>query len=75
MRYAEAMELQQAVVEQRKRGEIPDQLLIVEHPHVVTMGRNGHSENLLASPELLERALLDEEERALLDEIKKETES
>jgi len=59
MRYAEAMELQQAVVEQRKRGEIPDQLLIVEHPHVVTMGRNGHSENLLASPELLERAGID----------------
>jgi len=59
MRYAGAMELQQAVVEQRKRGEIPDQLLIVEHPHVVTMGRNGHSENLLASPELLERAGID----------------
>jgi lipoyl(octanoyl) transferase len=59
MRYAEAMELQQAVVEQRKRGEIPDQLLIVEHPHVVTVGRNGHSENLLASPELLERAGID----------------
>ena len=59
MRYAEAMELQQGVVDQRKRGEIPDQLLIVEHPHVVTMGRNGHSENLLASPELLERAGID----------------
>jgi lipoyl(octanoyl) transferase len=59
MRYAAAMELQQVVVEQRKRGEIPDQLLIVEHPHVVTMGRNGHSENLLASPELLERAGID----------------
>ena len=56
MRYAEAMELQHSLVEQRKRGEIPDQLLIVEHPHVVTMGRNGHSENLLASPELLDRA-------------------
>ena len=56
MRYAEAMEFQHSLVEQRKRGEIPDQLLIVEHPHVVTMGRNGHSENLLASPELLDRA-------------------
>jgi lipoyl(octanoyl) transferase len=57
--YAEAMELQHSLVEQRKRSEIPDQLLIVEHPHVVTMGRNGHSENLLASPELLERAGID----------------
>ena len=29
-------------VERRKSGAISDQLLIVEHPHVVTMGRNGH---------------------------------
>jgi lipoyl(octanoyl) transferase len=54
--YAEAFELQRTLVDQRKRGEICDQLLIVEHPHVVTMGRNGHDENVLASPELLERA-------------------
>jgi len=56
MRYADAFALQQQLVERRKRGEISDQLLIVEHPHVVTMGRNGHDENLLAQPELLERA-------------------
>ena len=56
MRYADAFALQQQFVEQRKRGDIPDQLLIVEHPHVVTMGRNGHDENLLAQPELLERS-------------------
>ena len=54
--YAEAFELQRTKVDQRKRGEISDQLLIVEHPHVVTMGRNGHDANVLASPELLERA-------------------
>src|SRR5271163_359723 len=56
MRYADAFALQQQFVERRKRREIPDQLLIVEHPHVVTMGRTGHDENLLAAPELLERA-------------------
>ena len=56
MGYAEAFELQRGLVERRKRGEIPDQLLIVEHPHVVTMGRNGQLENLLASAEVLERA-------------------
>jgi lipoyl(octanoyl) transferase len=56
MRYAEAFALQQQLVDRRKRREIPDQLLIVEHPHVVTMGRSGHDENLLAPPELLERA-------------------
>jgi lipoyl(octanoyl) transferase len=54
--YAEAFQLQRTLVDRRKRGEIPDQLLIVEHPHVVTMGRNGHDENVLATPELLQRA-------------------
>lgn len=54
--YAEAFALQQQLVHERKHGQISDQLLFVEHPHVVTMGRNGRSENLLASPELLERA-------------------
>lgn len=56
MGYAAAFELQRSLVERRKRGEIADQLLIIEHPHVVTMGRNGHDENVLASTELLERA-------------------
>ena len=56
MSYSQAMDLQHALVEQRKLGEIPDQLLIVEHPHVVTMGRNAHMENVLASPEILQRA-------------------
>jgi lipoyl(octanoyl) transferase len=54
--YREAFDLQRTLVERRKRGEIPDQFLIVEHPPVVTMGRNGHSENMLAEPEVLERA-------------------
>jgi lipoyl(octanoyl) transferase len=54
--YARALELQRDLVERRKRAEIPDQLLIVEHPHVITMGRNGHMENVLASPDILERA-------------------
>jgi lipoyl(octanoyl) transferase len=56
MGYAEAFALQQDLVAKRKQGEIPDQLLFVEHPHVVTMGRNGHDENLLAAPELLARS-------------------
>jgi lipoyl(octanoyl) transferase len=54
--YAEALAIQKDLVEQRKRGLIPDQLLIVEHPHVITMGRNGHAENLLASEDILRRA-------------------
>jgi lipoyl(octanoyl) transferase len=54
--YAEAFELQRELVERRKRDEIPDQLLIVEHPHVITMGRNAHDQNVLAAPGLLARA-------------------
>src|SRR5579883_3192403 len=56
MPYGAAFDLQRKLVEQRKRGEIADQLLFVEHPHVVTMGRNAHEKNILASPEMLERA-------------------
>lgn len=56
MKYGPALEKQRELVELRKNGEISDRLLIVEHPHVVTMGRNGHSENLLAQPELLARS-------------------
>jgi lipoyl(octanoyl) transferase len=56
MGYAQAFEVQRERVEKRKRGEIPDQLIFVEHPHVITMGRNGHDENLLASQEVLRRS-------------------
>lgn len=54
--YGEALSLQAVLVEQRKQGAIPDQLLLLEHPHVVTLGRNGRREHLLARPEMLERA-------------------
>jgi lipoyl(octanoyl) transferase len=54
--YAEALAIQKELAGKRKAGEIPDQLLIVEHPHVITLGRNGHAENLLASDEVLRGA-------------------
>lgn len=54
--YAEALAIQKDLVDKRKHGLIPDQLLIVEHPHVITTGRNGHAENLLASEDILRRA-------------------
>ena len=56
MDYARAFELQRELVERRKRGEIPDQLLIVEHPHVITLGRNGRLDHLLAGEDVLRRA-------------------
>lgn len=54
--YDDAWKLQCDRVERRKRGEIADQLMFVEHPHVITMGRNAREENVLAAPELLSRA-------------------
>jgi lipoyl(octanoyl) transferase len=55
-RYGEALAIQKDLVEQRKQGLIRDQLLIVEHPHVITLGRNGRTENLLANEDVLRRA-------------------
>ncbi|HZT29085.1 MAG TPA: lipoyl(octanoyl) transferase LipB [Bryobacteraceae bacterium] len=54
--YREAFELQQQLVAGRKEGSLPDQLLLLEHPHTITLGRNGHLENLLAGEEGLRRA-------------------
>jgi lipoyl(octanoyl) transferase len=52
--YENGMNLQQKLVELRQRNEVPDQLLLLEHPPVITLGRGGDARNLLASPELLE---------------------
>jgi lipoyl(octanoyl) transferase len=51
--YEAAWELQRRVVAARKLALIPDVLLLCEHPHVITLGRGGKSENLLASDHLL----------------------
>jgi len=54
--YGEAFELQRTLVDKRKRGEIPDQLLVIEHPPTITVGRNGRMEHVLAGREVLGRA-------------------
>ncbi len=51
--YAEALRLQQERITARKAGEVPDTLLLLEHPHVYTLGRNARGENLLVSSERL----------------------
>ena len=52
--YQEALRLQAQRVAQRKSGTISDTLLLLEHPHVYTLGRNARREHLLASREWLE---------------------
>ncbi|MDB4951831.1 MAG: lipB [Gemmatimonadetes bacterium] len=49
--YSNALELQADLVKQRRAGEIPDTLLLLEHPHVITLGSGAHDENVLVSPE------------------------
>ena len=51
--YAEAWDLQRAIWEGRIEGRADDYLLLVEHPHVYTVGRNGDGSNLLVEPDSL----------------------
>jgi lipoate-protein ligase B len=46
--YAEVWGMQRELVAARQRDEVPDTLLFVEHPHVITLGRGTHRENLVA---------------------------
>ena len=51
--YEESLALQRTLVEQRQRDEIPDTLLLVEHPHVLTLGVRGDGgrSHILAAPD------------------------
>lgn len=52
--YADGLELQRHLVEERKADRIPDTLLLLQHPHVLTVGvkKDGRS-HILASPDRL----------------------
>jgi lipoyl(octanoyl) transferase len=52
--YDEGLALQRELVEKRRAEKIPDQLLLLEHPHVITLGSSSHEENVLLSPDELE---------------------
>ena len=51
--YGAAWELQRRLVDARKAGAVPDVLLLCEHPHVITLGRNGKLAHLRASVHVL----------------------
>jgi len=48
--YGTAWKLQKRLVQLRLQGEIPDTLLLVEHPPTITLGRTAHAENLRIDP-------------------------
>ncbi len=53
--YAIASQMQRELVEQRRAGNLPDILLLLEHPHVITLGVKADAarSHLVAAPELL----------------------
>ncbi|HET9851450.1 MAG TPA: lipoyl(octanoyl) transferase LipB [Candidatus Limnocylindrales bacterium] len=53
--YRDAWSLQKELLEQRASGEIPDQLLLLEHDAVLTLGRQADQSHVLASPKELRR--------------------
>ena len=52
--YKKAWDLQHDLWSRRVRGELPDLLLFLEHPHVITLGRRGNRSYLIASQEILD---------------------
>ncbi len=54
--YGDALDLQKQLVEERKADAIPDQLLLLEHPPVITLGVKTRSDrsHVVATPEILE---------------------
>ena len=53
--YADGLALQDELVALRRAGEIPDTLLLLEHPHVITLGSSARAEHVLADERTLER--------------------
>ncbi len=55
MRYERAAQLQVEVREALARGDSPERLLLLEHPHVYTLGRNATEHDILEPPDALAR--------------------
>jgi lipoyl(octanoyl) transferase len=54
--YGSALDLQRSTLNARKSGDIPDTLLLLEHPHVVTLGRRADDTHLVTERSGLEAA-------------------
>lgn len=54
--YGESMRLQENLVKARARGSVGDMLLLLQHPPVITVGRGGGPEDILAPAEALRDA-------------------
>lgn len=59
LEYQAAYDLQRRLHTQVVAGELPDLLLLLEHPHVYTLGRRGQQSDILASEDALSRLNVD----------------
>lgn len=57
--YGDAWALQKSLLAARQAGAVPDTVLFVEHPPVITLGRAARASNVLAAPGLLARHGID----------------
>lgn len=57
--YAEGLRLQEELVTRRRAGDVPDTLLLLEHPHVITLGASTEEGDVLVAPDELERRGID----------------
>ncbi len=55
MRYQEALKIQEKLLDMRLNNYCEDTLLLVEHPHVITLGKRGKVENILLPVDELKR--------------------
>jgi lipoyl(octanoyl) transferase len=53
--YGEGLALQEKLVAERRAGDVPDTLLLLEHPHVITLGSSADREHVLLEPAERER--------------------
>jgi len=53
--YADALQMQMRLLTARQQGDIPDTLILLEHPPTITLGRGSHDTDLLTSEDALKR--------------------
>ena len=63
--YDDGLDLQDRLRAGVRSGELPDQFVLLEHPPVVTLGRNADDDNLVLTPEHLAARGISTDQNAL----------
>lgn len=57
--YGKALDIQENLLQRRQNGQVPDTLVLVEHPPVITLGRRAKRENIYITEEMMEKEGVD----------------